>query len=58
MTHSSNSILGKNIDILMAQVGRLTEGLAEFRFDMQHSITEFRADLVEIKAMIKAMIKD
>ncbi|NET60420.1 MAG: hypothetical protein F6K47_31055 [Symploca sp. SIO2E6] len=31
------------IDLLIEQVGRLTEGLTEFRLSMTESITEFRA---------------
>jgi len=53
MMNPSNSNLDEKIDILVDQVGRLTEGLTKFRLDMQHSITEFRADLAEIKAMVK-----
>ncbi len=52
--------LDNKLDILIEQIGRLTEGIAEFRLStqesltefrltMQQSMTEFRADLAEIK---------
>lgn len=52
--------LDNKLDILIEQIGRLTEGitefrlstqesLTEFRLTMQQSMTEFRADLAEIK---------
>ncbi|NES18580.1 MAG: hypothetical protein F6K41_06530 [Symploca sp. SIO3E6] len=37
------------IELLIEQVGRLTEGLTEFRLSMEQSMNEFRADMAEIK---------
>jgi predicted RNase H-like nuclease (RuvC/YqgF family) len=49
MTNSSSNH-SNNLEILTDQVGRLTEGLTEFRLSMEQSSAEFRADLANFRA--------
>ncbi|MBW4474471.1 MAG: hypothetical protein KME45_29465 [Stenomitos rutilans HA7619-LM2] len=53
MTHASNGNLSPKMDVLIDQVGKLTEGITEFRLSMKQSTLEFRADLTEIKAVVQ-----
>jgi len=53
MANSSSDNLDNKVDILTEQVGRLTEGLTDFRMRMEASVEEFRSDLAEIKLTIK-----
>ena len=41
------------IDLLIDQVGRLTEGLTEFRTVITESMTEFRTDLAEFRSSME-----
>lgn len=52
MTTLPSNGADQKLDILIEQVGKLTEGLTEFKIEMQQSMTGFRADLGEIKALM------
>jgi hypothetical protein len=54
MNQPSPSNLDLKIEALTDQIGRMTEGITEFKLEIQRNRAEFRADLAELKSMIQA----
>ncbi|MGI0489309.1 hypothetical protein ACN4EK_28175 [Pantanalinema rosaneae CENA516] len=53
MTYSSDNQLDSKVELLIDQVGRLTEGMVEYRLQWQAEMADFRSGLSEFRTEMR-----